>query len=64
MQELDSLAWFGSMKGGSSLIADALEEDPPHTLSDVASALQAAHHLMWQHETEHGEGPPKQCLEH
>ena len=64
MQELDSLAWLGSVKGISSLIADAMEEDPPYTLSDVAAALQAAHHLVWQHEIEHGEGSHQQCLEH
>lgn len=63
MQALDSLVCFGSVKGIFSLIADAMEEDPPYTLSDVATALQAAHHLVWQHEIEHGEGTRQQCLE-
>jgi len=55
MQELDKLAWFRSMKGVASLVADAMKEDSAHALSDVSVALQAAHLLVWQHETEHGE---------
>ena len=55
LQTLDKLAWFGSMKGVASLVADAMKEDGAHALSDVSVALQAAHLLVWQHETEHGE---------
>ena len=54
MQELDSLAWFGSLKGVASLLADAMKEDGAYTLVEVGTALQAAHLLVWQHEVEHG----------